>query len=68
METPNNNEPVVTDPGEPTFHKAYAAAVVVVLLYVLNGLLTGEWASVDSLAPALGVIVLPLVVWVVPNR
>ena len=56
--------------SEPTYsyHKAYAAAVVAVLLYVVNGLLTGEWASTESIAPALAVVILPVVVWAVPNK
>lgn len=57
-------------PNEPTYsyHKAYAAALVAVLLYVLNGIVTGEWASLDSITPALTIIALPLVVWAVPNK
>lgn len=57
------------DPGtNQTYHKAYAAALVSVLLYVANGLATGEWASTDTIAPALAIIALPVVVWVVPNK
>jgi hypothetical protein len=51
-----------------TSHKAFAAALVAVLLYVLHGLTTGEWASVNTIGPALTVLVLPLVVWWVPNK
>jgi hypothetical protein len=57
---PNNNDQ--------TFHKAYAAAFVAVLLYILNGFITGEWADTTTIAPALAVLVLPLVVWRVPNQ
>ena len=57
------------DPGTPqTYHKAYAAALVSVLLYVVNGLSTGEWASTDTIAPALAIIAMPVVVWAVPNK
>lgn len=56
-------------PGtEQTAHKAYAAALVVVLLYVVNGLITGEWASTDTIAPALAVIITPFVVWATSNK
>lgn len=56
--------------SEPTtsYHKAYAAAAVAVLLYVVNGLATGEWASTDTIAPALAILALPAVVWAVPNK
>lgn len=58
----------MTDQRATSAHKAYAAAVTAVLLYILNGLVTGEWASMESLAPALTVILLPAAVWAVPNR
>jgi hypothetical protein len=51
-----------------TAHKAYAAALVAVVLYVLSGLTTGEWAGVENIAPALAIIIAPLVVWAVPNK
>lgn len=51
-----------------TYHKAYAAAVVALLLYIVNGLAVGEWASTESIAPALAVVILPVVVWAVPNK
>jgi hypothetical protein len=48
--------------------KAWAGAVVAVFMYVLNSLITGEWADVESIAPALTIILVPLVVWWVKNR
>lgn len=51
-----------------SYHKAYAAAVVAVLLYVVSGVATGDWADVNSIAPALAIILMPLIVWAVPNR
>ena len=53
---------------ELTAHKAWAAALVSVILYVLHGIITGEWTSVSALAPALTVLVMPVAVWAVPNR
>lgn len=57
-----------TDLPEQTAHKAYAAALVAVLLYALNGVVTGEWTSLDALAPALTILVAPLAVWLIPNQ
>lgn len=55
-------------PTQVTAHKAYAAAVVAILVYVLNGFITGEWASVESIAPALTVVLAPFAVYIVPNN
>lgn len=53
---------------EMSAQKAYAAALVTVILYIAHGLMTGEWVSVSSLAPALTVVLTPLVVWGIPNH
>lgn len=57
-----------TKTPEQTSHKAYAAALAALAIYVIQGIITGEWAATETLAPALGVVLLPLAVWIVPNR
>lgn len=51
-----------------SYHKAYAAAVAAILLYILNGLMTGEWAATESISAAVAVVIMPLIVWAVPNN
>lgn len=67
--TPDPPEP--TDEGHLSFSpyaKAYAAAVVAVLMYVVNAAITGEWASTETIAPAVTIVLAPFIVWLIPNR
>lgn len=47
--------------------KAYVAALVSVALFIGHGVATGDWTNAQAITPALTIVLLPLVVWVVPN-
>jgi hypothetical protein len=49
------------------YAKAYAAAAVAVVLFVVDGFITGSFTDTSSIAPALTILLAPFVVYLVPN-
>ena len=47
--------------------KAYASALVAFCLFVGRGIATGDWTDTEALVAALSTILIPVVVWIVPN-
>jgi predicted benzoate:H+ symporter BenE len=48
-------------------HKAWAAAAAAIIVYLLNSLFTGEWVGIESIAPAIAVILMPVSVYATRN-
>ena len=49
------------------YAKAYAAALTVVLFWAVKGIFTGDWSAEDTLQAAVTTLLVPIVVWAVPN-
>lgn len=56
------------DIPETTPDKAYAAALVALLIYLVKAITTGDWTDDGAAALAASVVILPLVVYFKRNR